>query len=313
MDNIPDTRFDLYTTINQYCFLYGAKQFSREDSLHFNFPIVAVVIGIGGIGGHVAEIIGSMKNAKVIYLFDDDKVEISNLNRTVFNYHHVGKLKVESISEIISNRNITVPIVAIPHRFNEDSIQDIIALDPYLMSPMTECHIFDCRDNDYNDHELQQKFAKNLGFRTEKTYYWRAAYNGFSMTLDGNSKEHPVWGVGGYTVTPSHSIPSRLVALLIVIYAFTINRSSKNLYDSGIPVTFNSLQIINAIVCWSGILNMKERASHSDIWMYELISKAINDPSEAINILGKINDEKNKLKLEIDNLKKQIENLKKGS
>jgi tRNA A37 threonylcarbamoyladenosine dehydratase len=63
----------------------------------------AVVVGLGGIGNWVALDLALLGMGTLI-LYDNDKVEASNLNRTLFKLNHIGKSKVIAVKELISER-----------------------------------------------------------------------------------------------------------------------------------------------------------------------------------------------------------------
>lgn len=199
------------------------EQFERERDMNDSIwlPDAAVVLGVGGIGSHVAEILGSCRSCRAIIVFDDDKVEISNLNRTAYTLDHVGMLKVQAIQEIITRRNTSVSVIPIPQKFRASTIEGLDIYDTRKMfweRVFMRLDFFDCRDDDYQDHDLYDIFAKKIGYHL-KVRNWRASYNGLNITLDGEPEKHPTWGQTGYTVIPSHSIPSRMVALLVVLYS----------------------------------------------------------------------------------------------
>lgn len=228
------------------------EQFSRENDLDIDMNEItnAIVIGLGGIGSHVAEILGSFSSIEKIVLFDNDKVELSNLNRTAFDCTHLDVYKVAAMAESIARRNLNCNVVPVCDLFNESTYNEIMSDETDLKSRLRgrygrNVHIFDCRDDDFQDHEIMRKLAGNLGYR--KCKLWRAAYNGSSITIDGHSKDHPCWGQPGYTVIPSHSLPSRLVALMIVNYACTWNWYSGDMYKAGQALTFDSTHLIKHV------------------------------------------------------------------
>ena len=198
------------------------EQFQRsrllEKDCFDNFPTCVWIIGLGGIGGHVAEMLGSIESIEKIVLFDDDIVELSNLGRTCYRYEHLDIPKVSAASEIITGRNTSIEVIPINQRFDEDMsitiIEDEVLRDK-LIKTYHKTLIIDCRDNFYNDY----KFFKNIFNRSHDSFKLiRAAYDGMSVTLDPNPENNPVWSNtgGGYVQAPSHSIPSRLAALLII-------------------------------------------------------------------------------------------------
>lgn len=225
----------------------GEIQFQRTRAIPNDsfkrFPANCIVLGLGGIGGHVADILSSIPSVANIVLFDDDIVELSNLNRTVYQYAHIGQYKVSAIAEIISSRNVAVSVFPLNMRFNERACEVINSSEDLDFIKYSEFMVFDCRDNFFGDYKLLDTIAEKEG----QHKVIRAAYNKMSITIDLNPAEHPVWGSGGYDQeTGSHSIPSRLVATLIVMCASDYNRLRKTpLFN--IPLTFDATKIVDFI------------------------------------------------------------------
>lgn len=223
------------------------QQFQRtraiENDSFRKFPTNCMVLGLGGIGGHVADILSSIPSIQNIVLFDDDTVEISNLNRTVYQYRHVGQYKVTAMSEIISSRNVSTAIYPLNMRFNEKSCELIKKEEDLNFIMLSDFMVFDCRDNFFDDYKLLDFISEREG----QHKVVRAAYNKMSVTIDLNPVAHPVWGSGGYDEnTGSHSIPSRLVATLIVMCASNYDHlKSTPLFH--IPLTFDVEKIIDFI------------------------------------------------------------------
>ena len=223
------------------------SQFQRTRAINGdkfkNFPKNCIVIGLGGIGGHVADILSSIPSIENIVLFDDDIIELSNLNRTVYTYNHIGQYKVTAMAEIISSRNISASVYPLNMKFNEkacDFIKSSEELDFFKHLPFL---VFDCRDNFFGDYELFDTISSKKG----QYKVIRAAYNKMSVTIDLNPSENPVWGSGGYDEnTGSHSIPSRLVATLITMCAAEYDRLV-NTPLFHIPLTFDAMSIIDFI------------------------------------------------------------------
>lgn len=64
-----------------------------------------VVFGVGGVGGHVAEVLARSGVGKIA-LVDPDRVNLSNLNRQIVALHStVGRLKVDVMAERIRDIN----------------------------------------------------------------------------------------------------------------------------------------------------------------------------------------------------------------
>lgn len=228
------------------------SQFKREDDLNedFSYNKIVMVLGCGGIGSHVAEIVGSMQGISSIILFDNQTIELSNLNRTAFFYENLRGYKVEEIAKIISSRNIGVSVYPVNEMFNEKSLENI-GEHTKLLESSEGMTVIDCRDEYYGDHNLFEK----LGI--PKPNFIRTAYNGMSITIDLDPEKHPVHGRRGYFTIPSHSIPARMAALLAVTF-FVYERELREMHPDIIatPMTFNVSDIISFI--FNGVQTYKE-------------------------------------------------------
>ena len=75
-----------------------------------------VVFGVGGVGGHVAEVLARSGVGKIA-LVDPDRVNLSNLNRQIVALHStVGRLKVKVMAERIRDihrcHRLQVPVIS---------------------------------------------------------------------------------------------------------------------------------------------------------------------------------------------------------
>jgi len=223
------------------------RQFSRtrsiENDLYKNFPTNCMILGLGGIGGHVADILSSIPSITNIVLLDDDTIELSNLNRTVYQYGHIGQYKVSAMAEIISSRNTSPVVFPLNMKFNEASCNFINSNESLDFIKHSEFMVFDCRDNFFDDYKLLDIIAERSG----QHKVIRAAYNQMSITIDLNPSIHYVWGAGGYNQnTASHSIPSRLAATIIVMCAADYKKL-RNTPLFKIPLTFTADKLTDFI------------------------------------------------------------------
>lgn len=229
-----------------------ASQFTRESGFKYDdywrMPKVSIIIGLGGIGSHVCDILASSRDTKALIFFDDDTVEMSNLNRSAYSYRHIGEQKVNAMAEIVTQRNLSIDIYPINEIFCEKSIDKIRELKKVL-DRFGCTHIFDCRDNDYQDYG----YLKDSILSQYRV--WRLAYNGMSITLDASPEKHPVHGSPGYSDIPSHSIPSRLIALLGIIYASTFSKYSNDFLEKSF--TLDSSHIIDGISLFCELMRLK--------------------------------------------------------
>ncbi|MBQ4891041.1 HesA/MoeB/ThiF family protein [Shewanella sp. MMG014] len=108
----------------------------------------AVVIGVGGLGHAVAQQLAAAGIAELI-LFDDDKVELSNLPRQLlFTDSDIGKAKVTVAAQKLSLAYEDCTITARQKRFTEQDADVLQSVDI----------IFDCTDN-FESRLLNNKVA----------------------------------------------------------------------------------------------------------------------------------------------------------
>jgi len=89
------------------------QQFSREETIHFRISQNFFVLGCGGIGSHVVDLLASFKEINNIIVFDPDKIEISNILRSTFKYNQLGEYKVISSAIMAQEKNLTVSILPV--------------------------------------------------------------------------------------------------------------------------------------------------------------------------------------------------------
>ena len=97
-----------------------------------------LVIGAGGLGSSVLQYLSAAGVGK-IGIVDDDKVELSNLNRQlIYGENDLGKSKVDVAKNHISKSNPSIEIETFKIHIDENNLPDII--DGYDL-------IADCSDN----------------------------------------------------------------------------------------------------------------------------------------------------------------------
>jgi hypothetical protein len=67
-----------------------------------------VLIGLGSLGGFVAENLSRMKGLETLILIDHDFVNSKNIGKSIYRSRDVGKLKIQALSSLINNDNLTV-------------------------------------------------------------------------------------------------------------------------------------------------------------------------------------------------------------
>ncbi|MDD4276112.1 MAG: ThiF family adenylyltransferase [Clostridia bacterium] len=86
-----------------------------------------LLVGVGGVGGYVAEIL-ARSGVGNITLVDNDVVDITNINRQIIALiNTVGKKKAELMKERIMQINPDCKCTAIVKRFNAESSNEILS------------------------------------------------------------------------------------------------------------------------------------------------------------------------------------------
>lgn len=85
-----------------------------------------LILGAGGLGCASSQYLATAGIGK-LSLIDDDKVELSNLQRQVL--HHdadIGKLKVESAAQALKELNPELEIVTVAKRLNDEALLSLV-------------------------------------------------------------------------------------------------------------------------------------------------------------------------------------------
>ena len=85
-----------------------------------------LILGAGGLGCASSQYLATAGIGKLT-LIDDDKVELSNLQRQVL--HHdadIGKLKVESAAQALKELNPELEIVTVAKRLNDEALLSLV-------------------------------------------------------------------------------------------------------------------------------------------------------------------------------------------
>jgi molybdopterin/thiamine biosynthesis adenylyltransferase len=176
--------------------------YDRQESLNLNTNQKIIVVGVGGVGWHVAKGL-AMAGVNDIVMFDDDVVEIHNLPRLDVPANTLGKNKATLLKSFIDQMRPDNDVVAYPFRFNPVVHDGIEEYDWFV----------DCTDN----HESQlnnQAFARENGMK-----YVKVGYNGSHITVANVVAEwdtNPDGSADGYTIVPSFICPAIIVAGIAV-------------------------------------------------------------------------------------------------
>lgn len=108
------------------------KQFDRtilalgEDQFSSLTKANVLVVGVGGVGGYVAEFL-VRTGIQNITIVDFDVIDETNLNRQIIALNNnIGNVKVEELKQRLININKNLNIVAINQKVNKDNIDSLI-------------------------------------------------------------------------------------------------------------------------------------------------------------------------------------------
>ena len=183
--------------------MFEENLYNRQEKLNLNYLDKIAIIGVGGIGSWVAFFAALSGRIKEIELWDPDKIEMTNLNRTPFRLEDVGKYKVDAICQIIDERrmNSKMDLVRKKEKALKGSFGNKYEFDYNV--------IIDCRDGLYvEDFEEIKSFAKVI----------KLSYDGLSVTYDSDFANRGVWGEtrGTYTIDPSFLCPCTFLATMVI-------------------------------------------------------------------------------------------------
>lgn len=119
------------------------------------------IIGVGATGSVLAMILARMGFTKFV-IYDPDDVEPHNLPNQAYDSRHIGKPKVEALSEILKEFNADIDVECRPEYFtNETTIDDFGPVIITTDSMKSRGEIMNvCRDNIMVDYV----FETRLGF-----------------------------------------------------------------------------------------------------------------------------------------------------
>jgi len=184
----------------------------------------AMVIGCGGVGSWIALDL-ALIGVGTIILIDPDKLESSNLNRTLFKLDQIGSYKTIAIKDLIAERRPDTIIITIQDHFQT-----------HLLNKYEVDYIFDATDN-----LATRQMIKVLG-ENFSTSYCKVGYDGFQASLSLNEFDSGRWGDdGSYTVVPSFFGTPQILSAMAVIEMLIVDE------DKSKTVNFNVKKILNKI------------------------------------------------------------------
>ncbi len=156
--------FSLENGVTPERYLRNQKQLTSKNQLALLASTVAV-IGLGGLGGYVAEGL-ARAGAGTLILIDGDVIDVSNLNRQILaTTENIGKKKVDEGKKRITQINPAIEVRAIPAFITEENIHSFLA---------TSSIAIDCLDS------ISSRFILEKGCRSNQIPLVSAAVGGNS-------------------------------------------------------------------------------------------------------------------------------------
>jgi len=153
--------------------------YNRQSELPLYVPPKIAVIGLGGGGSWVALSFALMGTTEIVVV-DNDTIELSNLNRTMYRQSDIGKLKTTAIKELIAERRPECKVNCI----NVTSLKaydDLNAgLSMEFLDVLDGCPVIDATDN----YQTRDLFTHLFLKENVRPIYCKLGYDGKSYELD---------------------------------------------------------------------------------------------------------------------------------
>lgn len=170
--------------------------YERQKDIAMNTNLRVAIIGLGGVGYWVAKFL-AMSGVNEFHLFDNDTLEIHNLNRLDLPIAACGRNKAEAAKFVIEEIRPDAIVKSVPFKFKPDFLRATVDI------------LVDCTDK-ISSQKTVFDYAKSKSIR-----YMKVGYDGTHITV---SNKIAGWGEAedGYTITPSWVVPAVVVAAMAV-------------------------------------------------------------------------------------------------
>ena len=119
---------------------------------------IAIVAGLGGIGSWVALDLALIGVGSIL-IYDTDKIEPSNLNRTLFKESQIGQFKTDAVKELIAERRKDCLVLSFEEFFEAEMLNKLDGVE----------YFFDCSDTTrLKDSLYEFKVKKQMEFEELK-------------------------------------------------------------------------------------------------------------------------------------------------
>jgi hypothetical protein len=196
----------------------GSALYNRQQSLGIAVPPAISVIGVGGVGTWVA-LYFSLIGVPNITLIDNDKIDVTNLNRTMFKTANVGQYKTVAMKDMILERRPHCNVISYTKKYED--------LPDQCKKAIIGSTVIDCRDSIKPIDRIKSPII--------------GGYNGLSATIHILPELKHIWGEeeSPYTIIPSYVIVPSVIAAMIVNHVCVENR--KGIKESIMNIDFKTL------------------------------------------------------------------------
>lgn len=119
---------------------------------------IAIVAGLGGIGSWVALDLALIGVGSIL-IYDSDRIEPSNLNRTLFKESQIGAYKTEAVKELVAERRKDCLVLSFEEFFEAEMLNKLNGVE----------YFFDCTDTTrLKDSMYEFKVKKKMEFEELK-------------------------------------------------------------------------------------------------------------------------------------------------
>ena len=222
---------------------------NRQNKLVPDFSnSIAIVAGLGGIGSWVALDLALIGVGSIL-VYDTDKIEASNLNRTLFKESQIGQFKTDAVKELIAERRKDCLVLSFEEFFEADMLNKLDGVEYFFDCTDTtrlkdslyefkikkQMEFEELKKNEEEKNKIKSKSKKNIANETSSPnpypaqavnqlqeykfpQYVKLGYDGFEGTICLNDFNAGRWGTdSSYTITPSFfGTPQMLSAAAVI-------------------------------------------------------------------------------------------------
>lgn len=201
--------------------------YDRQRDMPLKTLNEVAIIGLGGGGSWVA-ITLALAGVKELVVMDNDVIEESNLNRTLYRYSDIGKPKTQAIKELIAERRPECIVTCI-NNTSLKSFEDTSAGLSTEFLDVLKCKIvIDATDN----YQTRDMFAHLYQKEKIKPLYCKLGYDGLDYELDFTFCHIEDSAIQGYRRVNTYvgTVMSEVSHLLHILFADMGSNNSKRPY-----------------------------------------------------------------------------------